>query len=44
MFNTGFFFFFENRALYEIMQKSIVEPERPQITKWRVRIACWVPN
>ena len=21
-----------------------VEPERPQITIWRMRIACWIPT
>ena len=31
------FFFFENNADYEIIWKNIVEPERPQMTKWRVR-------
>ena len=36
--------FFENRALYEIMWKNVVELERPQITIWRMRIACWVTN
>ena len=24
--------------------KNIVEPERPQIAIWRLRIACWIPN
>jgi hypothetical protein len=24
------------------MWKDIVEPERPQITKWLMRIACWI--
>ena len=27
-------FFFENRAVYEIMWENIVEPDRPQITMW----------
>ena len=27
-------FFFENRAVYEIMLKNLVEPERPRITKY----------
>jgi len=36
------FFFSENRAVYEIMWKNIVQPERSKIT-WRMRIACWVP-
>ena len=26
------YFFFENRAIYEIMWKNIVEPERPKKT------------
>jgi len=33
---SNFFFFFENRAVYEIMCKSIVEPD--------MRIACWIPK
>jgi hypothetical protein len=27
--------FFENRAMYEVMWKNIVEPGRPQMTIWR---------
>jgi len=34
-------FFFENRAVYEIMWKNIVQLGRPQMTIWRMRIACW---
>jgi len=30
--------FFGNRAIYEIMWKNIVQPDRPQITIWRMRI------
>jgi hypothetical protein len=43
--NTHFVFsnfFFENRAVYEIMWKNIVERGRPQIAIWRMRIACWI--
>jgi hypothetical protein len=29
---------------YEIMCKNIVEPDRPQMTVWRMRIACWLPK
>ena len=36
------FFFFENRALYETARKNIVERGRPQMTIWRVRVACWI--
>ena len=40
--NTHFVFsnfFFENRAVYEIMWKHIVEPEGSQMTIWRMRMA-----
>jgi len=30
----GKFFFFENREVYEIMWKNIVELDRPQIIKY----------
>jgi hypothetical protein len=36
--------FFESRAVDEIMCKNMVEPGRPQMTIWRMRIACWVPK
>ena len=39
MFNN--FFFFENRAVYEIMWKNIVVRSRPQTTVWHIRVACW---
>jgi len=26
------------------MWKNIVERGRPQMTKWRMRIACWTPK
>jgi hypothetical protein len=35
--------FFENNAVYEVTWKNIVDPDRPQITIWRMRIACWIP-
>ena len=41
MFNK---FFFESRTVYEIMWKNFVEPSRPQMTIWRIRIACWIPK
>jgi hypothetical protein len=34
----------QNRAVYEIMWKNFVEPGRPQMTVWRMRIACWIPK
>ena len=36
--------FFENRAVYEITWKNIVQPYKPQMTIWRLRIAYWVPT
>jgi hypothetical protein len=33
--------FFENRAVYEKKWKNIVEWGRPQVTIWRMLIACW---
>ena len=36
--------FFENRAVYEILWKNRLEPGRPQMKIWRMRIACWVPK
>ena len=41
--NTHFMFnnsFSENHAIYEIMWKNMVEPDRPQMTIWCMRIAC----
>jgi len=35
-------FFFFNRAIYEIMWKNIVEPDRPQMTIWFMHVACWI--
>jgi hypothetical protein len=37
-------FFFENRAVCEIMWKNIVERGRSHMTTWRMRIACWIPE
>jgi hypothetical protein len=33
-----------NRAVYEIMWKSIRERDGPQMTIWRMRIECWIPK
>ena len=38
------FFFFEKRAVYEIMWKNTVEFGRTHMTIWRNRIACWIPK
>ena len=34
--------FFENRVVYEIMWRNTVDPYRPQMTAWRMRIPCWI--
>jgi len=38
------FFFPENRAVYEAMWKNTVQPDGPQMTIWRMRIACAHPR
>jgi len=35
---------FENRDVYEIMCKTTVDPDRQQMTKWRMRIAPVYPR
>ena len=40
--SVTFFFFFENRVGYAIMWENILERGRPQLTIWRMRIACWI--
>jgi hypothetical protein len=37
MFND---FFFENRAVYEIIWKNMTQPGRPQGAIWPIRISC----
>ena len=32
----------EKSAVYETLLKNVVEPDRPQTTIRRMRIACWV--
>jgi hypothetical protein len=34
----------ENLIIYWIMWESTVERNRPQMTIWRMRIACWIPK
>jgi hypothetical protein len=38
MFNN----FFENRPIYKIMWKNIIEPGGPQMTMWHMCIACGI--
>jgi hypothetical protein len=33
--------FFLNRALLEIMWRNTLDPSRPQMTIWRIRVTCW---
>ena len=45
--NTHFTFhnyFPENRAVNEKIWKNTVQPDRPQMTIRRMRIACWIPE
>jgi len=37
-------FFSENRVVYEIMCKTTVLLDRPQLPIWRTRIACYIPK
>ena len=34
----------ENRSIYDIMWKNLVEPHWLQMTVWRMRIARWIPK
>jgi len=34
----------ESCALYEIMWKNTVEPDRPQMIVWGMQIECWIPE
>jgi hypothetical protein len=36
------YFFVENGSVYEVKWKNVVEPGRPRMTIWRMRIACWI--
>jgi hypothetical protein len=37
-------FFFKNSTVYEIMWKNLVQPGKPHMTIWCMRIACWIPK
>jgi len=34
----------ESRAVYELMWDDMVQLDRPQMTMWRMRIACCMPK
>jgi len=36
------FFLFENRVIYEIIWRNILQPHRRQVRLWRMRTACWI--
>jgi len=36
--------FFDNHAVYKKIGKNIVEPDRPQLSIWRMRIAWFIPK
>jgi hypothetical protein len=38
------FFFSENRSFYEIMWKTVLDPDRTQMTVRRMRFALWIPK
>jgi len=45
--NTNFkisYSFFRKSCCCEIIWKNILEPDRPQMTVWLMRIACFVPK
>ena len=35
---------FKNRTIYGMVWQNIVEPGRPYMAIWRIRIACWSPK
>ena len=38
------YFFSDNPTVCQILWKNIVEPNRPQMTIWCMRIALWIPK
>jgi hypothetical protein len=36
------FFLLDNRAVYELMWKDVVDPNRPQMAIRRMSFACWM--
>jgi hypothetical protein len=41
-FMLNYIFSPENRAVYVIMWKATVDPDRRRMAIWRMRIACWM--
>ena len=44
IFSSITFFFFENRAVYEMMWQNILKPGRQPMTIRHMRIACCIPK
>jgi hypothetical protein len=36
--------FFDGRSVYVMTWTNIIKPDRPHMTKWRIRIACCSPK
>jgi len=36
--------FFLNRVFYKILLRNIVDPDKLQMTIWRMRTARWIPT
>ena len=36
--------FWKSCRLWACEEKNMVEPDKPQMTIWRMRIACWIPK
>jgi hypothetical protein len=41
LFSITFFF---NYVICEVKWRNILEPDRPQVTIWRMHIASWMPK
>jgi len=37
-------FFVQDLPGYERVWKTVVDTDRPQMTIWRMRTACWIPK
>jgi len=44
LFNVQYIFFFENLAVYDIMRRNVVGPDRSRMTVGNMRIAYEIPK
>jgi len=44
LFITVHYLLLDNRAVCGKMWKNVAQRGRPQMTIWRIRIACWIPK